>query len=110
MADAQDDASLPRAKRACDGAARYGTKYKQQWEAEFPFVSRSMQCETSFFCRVCCKDVSCRHQGKADVRRHEKSSEHHAKARSSAGTSRLQDIGFVPVGTPLDTQVYFIII
>ena len=35
-----------------NGAAKYGTMYKQQWEEEFPFVSRSTQCEYSFYCRV----------------------------------------------------------
>ena len=31
------------------------------------------------------------------MRRHEKCAEHHAKVRSNAGSSKLQDMGFVPV-------------
>ena len=103
-------ASPLRAKRvnfiSVGGAAKYRTKYKQQWEEDFPFASSSMQCEYSFLCRVCYKDFSCRHKGKADVRRHEKCAEHQTKVQSSAGSSRLQDMGFVPAGIPLDTQVY----
>ena len=86
-------------------ASKYGTNYKQQQEEELPFVSCSMQSEYSFLCWVSCKDVSCRYQGKAELRRHEKCAEHQIEVRSSAGSSR-PTVGFVPVGTPLDTQVY----
>ena len=109
----QTAASPPRKRSKITGAAKYGTKYQQKWEegiteegiTEFTFVSRSTTSEYSFLCRTCCKDVSCQHPGKADVRRHEKSGEHQARVRSTAGSSSLQQLGFVPIGTQLDSQV-----
>ena len=109
--DSDQDAtpSPPPAKKpkaAVSGAATYSCKYKPEWEVEFPFVAQSPSSSSgNFFCRVCKKEISCRHQGKADVRRHEKGNEHQRIVRGGEGCSRLDQFGFVPIGTALDTQV-----
>ena len=92
--------------RAMCGAAVYGTKYNCDWESNFPFISRGKHDKTySFYCKVCHKDVSCRHQGISDVKRHEKSSNHVTSVKSLEGSSRLDSMGFVPLRSAISTQV-----
>jgi len=63
--------TLPKEKRprAMCGVAVYGIKYNSDWESNFPFISRG-KCDKiySFYCKVCHKDVSCRHQGISETR------------------------------------------
>ena len=51
---------------------------------------------------VCRRDVSCRHQGVADIKRHEKSVSHSNQASGLASTSKLSSMGFLPVGSTVD--------
>ncbi len=83
-------------RKSVAGAASYGSKYNEEWESEFPFVSRGRGYDKvySFYCKVCEKDVSCRHQGIADLKRHEKSGGHHSKVVVTRTNSRLEDIGY----------------
>ena len=65
-------------------AAAYGTKYNSDWESNFLFISRGKEDKVySFYCKLCQKDVSCRHQG--DVKRHEKSNNHAIRVKSLDG-------------------------
>lgn len=52
------------------------------------------------------KDVSCRHQGVADLKRHEKSAGHASKVQAVQSSSRLERMGFIPVSSALDSQVH----
>ena len=99
--------TLPKKKtRAMCGAAVYGTKYNCDWESDFPFISRGKIDKTySFYCTVCHKDVSCKHQGISDVKRHEKSINHTTNVKSLKGSSRLGRMGFVPLHSAINTQV-----
>ena len=84
-------------------AATYGTKFKLEWMVEFSFIAEGHQNPVySFYCQV---DVSCRHQGIADVRRHERSKSHSDNVSAAEGSSRLTNMGFVPVGSAIDKQV-----
>lgn len=106
--DIEDAPSPKRSKVA--GAAIYGTKFNSEWTAHFPFISNGHQDPVySFYCGVCQKDVSCHHQGIADVRRHVKSSSHSCNASIVRTNRSLTSMGFVPVGSAIDTQVKFII-
>jgi len=88
------------------GAATYGTKFKEDWMNEFSFVIKGHQDPVySFHCKVCQKDVSCRHQGIADIRRHEKSKGHSDNVAAVLSTSRLSTMRFVSVGSAVDKQV-----
>ena len=51
------------------------------------------------------KDVSCSHQGVADLKRHKKSAVHTSKVQAVQSSSRLGRMGFIPVGGTLDSQV-----
>jgi len=104
-----DVESPPSPKRSrLSGAASYGTKFTSEWTGLFPFISKGQKDPVySFYCRVCQKDVSCRHQGIADVRRHAKSGSHTSIASIARSNSSLTSMGFVPVGSAIDTQVKF---
>ena len=88
------------------GAATYGTKFKPEWKAEFSFLTEGhLDPVYNFYCKICQKDISCRHQGIADVRRHEKSRSHADNVSAVQNSSNLTNLGFVPVGSAIDKQV-----
>ena len=96
----------PKKPKSLCGAAAYGTKYNKDWESKFPFISRGkIDSVYSFYCKVCQKDISCRHQGVSDVKRHEQCRSHISLLKSMESNSRLDKMGFVPVGSAIDTQV-----
>ena len=97
----------PRAKKSkLAGASKYGSRYQQKWEQEFPFIKRGIQDSVySFYCKVCQRDIRCRHQGIADLKRHDKTSSHAIRVRSMQGSSKLSEMGFVQIGSATDTQV-----
>ena len=103
--ESTDKTPPPKKLKACKGAATYGTKYNPRWQTDFPFVSGCQNDPYSFYCNVCQKDVSCRHQGVSDLKRHEKSTGYQTMTRATSGSTRLDTMGFVPVGSALDTQV-----
>lgn len=105
--EADDDIESPTFKRSkLTGAATYGTKYNPAWSSEFPFISEGHQDpDRSFFCKVCHKDISCSHQGIADIRRHEKTKAHVNSVSAVTKNARLSDMGFIPVGSSIDKQV-----
>ena len=55
----------------------------------------------SFYCSVCMQDVNCSHQGVMDLKRHEKSAGHTSKLQAVQSSSRLDRMGFIPVGGAL---------
>ena len=96
----------PAAKKCKTGAAAYGTKYKPVWRKNFPFVSRGHKDTVySFYCSVCERDVSCSHQGVADIKRHEKCESHHNMVSMVASNSTLSSMGVVPIGSNVSIQV-----
>ena len=107
--ETDQQATPPRPKRPKIGAARYGTKFSMDWKADFPFIEPGNP-EYSFYCNVCNKDVTCHHQGIADVKRHEKSASHTKRVQTVKNTPTLHTMGFVPVGSNLDKQVSSILL
>lgn len=98
--------AAPPTKKSKTGAAVYGTKFNPLWSKEYPFVSRGHDDPVySFYCNVCKRDVSCHHQGIADIKRHEKCESHSGAASILASTSTLSSLGFVPIGSDVSTQV-----
>lgn len=49
---------------------RYKCRYKTEWMEQWPFILPVPHDPHRFFCSVCCREVSCSHQGKRDVERH----------------------------------------
>lgn len=99
-------ASPPYKRSRLAGAATYGTKYNTSWSSEFPFISEGqIDPINAFFCKICGRDFSCSHMGIADIRRHEKSKAHGNSVAAVTQSSRLSDMGFVPVGSAIDKQV-----
>ena len=73
--------------RAKAGAAKYHCKFKPERTTVLPFIKKGTTPST-FWCDICRSQVSCSHQGKADVTRHVASTSHEraAKAVRSSGT------------------------
>ena len=95
-----------RAKAARSGAARYNCRYNEDWKKDFPFIERGKtDRQHSFYCKMCKKDVSCSHQGKADVKRHEKSSCHAKNVSVIEQNALLVTMGFVPRQSMLEKKV-----
>lgn len=100
--------SPPYKRSRLTGAATYGTRFKPEWMSQFPFLTEGhLDPEYSFYCKVCQKDISCRHQGIADVRRHERCKSHIDNVSAVEHSSRLTTHGFVPVGSAIDKQVFY---
>ena len=90
----------PRPKKATSltGAATYGTKYNPAWQKEYPFVSCEQKDQVySFYCKICQKDVSCRHQEITDGKRHENLSGHSSRVKSLQSNKELSAMRFIPV-------------
>ena len=106
MADDEQE-SPKRIRLSIAGAATYRTKFKETWKNEFPFVTEGQQDPVySFHCKICQKDISCRHHWIADVRRHERSKSHIDNVAAVKTTSCLKSLGFVTVHrSAIDKQV-----
>ena len=81
----------PAQKRAryLSSAAKYDSKFNAGWQLDYPFASpRHVDKLYSSYSSVCMKDVSCRHQGVADLKRHEKSVSHTSKVQAVQSSSR----------------------
>ena len=61
--DTDDVSKPPSAKRRkyC-GSATYSIPYQSHWETKYDFIARSSS-RGHVYCKVCCKDVSIKHQG-----------------------------------------------
>ena len=95
----------PRPKKAesLTRAATYGTKYNPAWLNEYPFVSCGQRDQVySFYYKVWQKDVSCWHQGITDVKN---SSGHSSRVKSLQSNKELIAMGYIPVGSAIDSQV-----
>lgn len=58
------------------GSFKYKTRFQPEWTKEWPFIRSAPGKESFFTCTVCKKEVSCAHQGKKDVQRHNESATH----------------------------------
>ena len=88
--DSEEEARPPLSKKkAIAGAATYKTKFKDDWKKEFPFISSVYGDPYRFRCNVCCISILCKHQGKADVKAHCRSTGHLQKAKALDKQPRL---------------------
>ena len=75
--DETDDDERPHEKRTkFTGAAIYKTKFNKDWVKKYPFVSAVQTDPSSYRCNICCRILSCSHQGESDVKRHIASNNH----------------------------------
>ena len=85
-ATSSDDSN---ASKKYAGAALYHTKYNKSWQQKWPFAAPVKENPSAFHCTVCNKNVSCGHQGEADVVRHSETQQHQKNARSLSSNSKL---------------------
>ena len=74
-ADTTNKSNKKRSRRF-EGAAKYKSSYKTSWECTFNFVTVSQLSKYYFYCTICQKDVSIKHQGIKDVARHADGKKH----------------------------------
>ena len=58
------------------GSASYSTKFDCSWSRKYGCADAMREDPFCFFCTVCKKKVSCKHQGELDVKRHIASTSH----------------------------------
>ena len=93
--DSDAEGEGPRAakkqRRHLSGSAKYSSSYQSAWEKAYDFVARSSS-KAHFFCKVCHKDVSIKHQGALDIKRHSEGKIHKQRALSARSQARLSFI------------------
>lgn len=86
------------------GAALYNSKFQSSWLKTWPFVQPVKNDPHVFYCTVCRKSVSCKHQGERDIVRHAETAQHRKNAKALESTSRIK---FVSTTDPLKDKVSF---
>ena len=90
---------LTSATRKYSGSAAYSTTYQPLWESRYDFVTRSSS-KSHFYCKVCRKDVSIKHQGALDIERHSEGK----RQRIVSARSQTQ-LSFKSTAHPMHEQV-----
>ena len=70
------------------GVGKYDCTFKKDWTKEWSFVTAAND-PHSFHCVICARDVSCKHQGRADVVRHIKKDIHQNNTKRLEGQNKL---------------------
>ena len=79
-----------RPKRAkFTGAYKYKSKFSKDWTKTWTFIASVPHDAFSFRCTVCCKTLSCAHQGITDVRSHIAGKNHQRLAREMEAQPQL---------------------
>ena len=85
-----DSEARPAQKKAkITGTFKYKTKFSNEWKKTWPFVAAVPGNPHSFRCNVCAKNLSCGHQGAADVKDHIATQNHQKLAKSLATQPKL---------------------
>ena len=69
------------------GAGKYDCTFKKDWTKEWSFIKGANNSH-SFHCVICARDVSCKHQGRADVERHIKKDIHQNNTKRLEGQNK----------------------
>ena len=101
--DIDSESVGPSAKKKTkfSGSFLYKTKFSEEWKKTWPFVSAVPGSSHTFRCTVCAKNLSCGHQGVADVKDHIASQSHQKLAKTLGNQPKLS---FAPAD-PLQDKV-----
>lgn len=90
MADTTD--SPPRSKKFRTKYAKADQKFKLEYSKTFPnIIEKSKLGDLYAFCRICQSDVSVRHGGLHDIKKHIGSKKHESISKSFASTSKVSE-------------------
>ena len=87
------------------GAGKYDCTFKKDWTKEWNFITAAND-PHSFHCVICTRDISCKHQGRADVERHINKDIHQNNTKRLEGQNKLP---FRSKQDPLAEKVCYII-
>ena len=99
--DSSDECVVIEKKRKYTGAFQYKTSFRNEWRKIWPFIAPVPGLSHEYRCQVCDKNLSCGHQGAADIRDHVSSQRHQALAKSLSTQPKLS---FTPTD-PLQEKV-----
>ena len=88
-------------KRKYSGLVSYSTTYQSSWEKTYNFVTWSTS-KGHFYCKVCRKYVSIKHQGALDIQRHSEGKNHKQRVQSLRSQTKLT---FKSTTAPLHDKV-----
>ena len=74
--------------RKYSGSARYSTTYQSSWEKTYDFVMLSSS-KCHFYCKVCRKDMSIKHQGALEIQRDSEGKSHKQRVLSARSQTQL---------------------
>lgn len=92
----------PPSKKRFAGAFKYRTKFSIEWKKTWSFISAVSGNKYKFHCNWCMKDLSCEHQGRADVKQHVETASHQKAAKSMATQSQLSLHSADPIREKVD--------
>ena len=71
------------------GASKYKTSFKNEWGQRYPGISGIKNDRSMFRCNVCQRNLSCDHQGEADIKRHVMSEMHERSYKAQSQQPKL---------------------
>ena len=89
------------------GSFLYKTKFSEEWKKTWPFVTAVPGSPHSFRCNVCAKNLSCGHQGAADVKDHIVGQSHQKLAKTLATQPRLSFTSADPLQDKVSSKFLF---
>lgn len=92
-------------KRKFAGAAKFKTRFQPSWTKKWPCIVGVTGSDYEFKCTVCCKIISCSHQGEADVSRHLEGAKHKERVKNATSSKGLFACGFRKESDPIKEQV-----
>lgn len=108
--DTDDESLEPASKKKktkFTGSFMYKTRFSGEWKKKWPFVSAVPGNPHSFRCNVCAKNISCGHQGAADVKSHVDSQTHQKLAKTVATQSKLSFTSADPLQDKVSSKFLF---
>lgn len=88
--DSEDESQPTQSKKAkFSGAYKYKTKFKKEWSKTWKFIGPVPGDPYSFRCTVCSKNLSCSHQGIADVKIHISGKNHQKFVKGTQSQTQL---------------------
>lgn len=108
LSDSSIDEAEPVSKRIQKtskyaGAFKYKSKFSVQWKTKWPFIASVPGNPHGFRCNICSKNLSCQHQGVADIKAHIATKSHQKCSKAFASQPRLN---FRSTEDPLSIKVY----
>lgn len=100
--EVSEDETVPQIKKSkYSGSFKYKTKFNKEWMKAWPFIAPNPSNPYGFRCNLCCKLLSCAHQGISDLQDHIATQSHQRMVKEKNSQTRLS----FPSSDPLQDKV-----